>query len=147
MRSLKGQRKSRVLLRNESKRLSSRWIKDLANRIIQALGLELCEVSIYITTDEVIRELNRKYRGKDKPTDVLSFPFGERVGKYTLLGEIVLSEQTAQRQAQELNHSLEEEVKRLLVHGFVHLMGYDHEASPEEERRFKEIEERVLSLI
>ncbi len=147
MRSLKGQRKSRVLLRNEGKRLSSRWIKDLANRIIQALGLELCEVSIYITTDEVIRELNRKYRGKDKPTDVLSFPFGERVGKYTLLGEIVLSEQTAQRQAQELNHSLEEEVKRLLVHGFVHLMGYDHEASPEEERRFKEIEERVLSLI
>lgn len=144
---MKGQRKNRVLLRKEAKGLSSRLIKNTVNSIMEALGLELCEVSVYITTDEVIRELNRTYRGKDKPTDVLSFPFGERVGKYTLLGEIVISVQTAKRQAQELNHSLEEEIKRLLVHGFVHLLGYDHELGPEEERKFKEVEERLLSLI
>lgn len=92
-----------------------------------------------------MRELNSAYRGKDKPTDVLSFPFCEKLKDTYLLGEIIISAQTAARQAKAMGHSLEEEIKRLIVHGFIHLLGYDHEQGPEEERKFREIEERILS--
>lgn len=112
---------------------------------MELLQLQGTEVSIYLTGDENMRKLNRDYRGKDKPTDVLSFTFGECVGDCVLLGEIVISVDTARRQAEEQGHSLEDEIRRLLVHGFVHLMGYDHELGGEEERRFKELEGRLLS--
>jgi len=112
---------------------------------MELLQLQNTEVSIYLTGDENMRKLNREYRGKNKPTDVLSFTFEECVGDCILLGEIVISMDTARRQAEELGHSLEDEVRRLLVHGFVHLMGYDHELGGDEEKRFKELEEKLLS--
>ncbi len=102
------------------------------------------EVSVYITDDETIKELNGAYRGKYRSTDVLSFPFGEKLNDTYLLGEIVISVETAERQAKDMGHSLEEEIKRLLVHGFIHLLGYDHEKG-KEEREFREMEERILS--
>ena len=117
------------------------------SRLLELEGLKGVEVSLYLTCDETIRVLNREYRGKDKATDVLSFPFDEQVGDYKLLGEIVISVDTAERQAREMGHSLEEEIKRLLVHGFVHLLGYDHEAGEEEEIAFKEKEEKLLSSL
>ncbi len=104
------------------------------------MGCQGREVSLLLSSDDTIQRLNRDYRGKDKPTDVLSFAYDEG----SLLGEIIISVDTARRQARELGYSLEEELTRLLVHGLVHLLGYDHEKGPEEERKFKELEEMVL---
>lgn len=105
------------------------------------------EISLFVACDQTIRALNRKYRGMDKATDVLSFAFNEQAGRYMFLGEIIISVDTAERQAGELGHSLEEEIKRVLVHGFVHLLGYDHEAGDEEEKAFREKEEKLLSSL
>ena len=83
--------------------------------------------------DKFIRSLNNKYRGIDKPTDVLSFSLQEgaikspEVESNKLLGDIIISAETAQRQADNLNHSLEKELTVLLIHGLLHLTGHDHE--------------------
>ncbi|MFN7065239.1 MAG: rRNA maturation RNase YbeY [Aquificaceae bacterium] len=140
MKSLKGQGKNRVLVRKDKGEVSIRWLKGILEKLLSIQGLEGVELSVYLTSDQVIKDLNKNYRGKDKPTDVLSFELSEPIGQYLLLGEIVLSVDTARRQARELGHSLEEEIKRLLVHGFVHLLGYDHELGEEEERIFKQVE-------
>jgi len=80
-----------------------------------------------VTGDEAIRELNRDYLGKDRATDVLSFPDGDLLptGR-TLLGEIVVSLDTARRQAAEAGHSELRELAELVLHGTLHLLGYDH---------------------
>jgi len=75
---------------------------------------------------------------------VLSFPLSEKVKGRLILGDIVISVDTAKRQAKEFGYSLEEELKRLLVHGLVHLLGYDHELGGEEEKKFFELEDFVL---
>lgn len=147
MRSLKGQRKNRIWVRTKRKGLPVRWVKSLANRLLDIQGLEGMGISLYFTDDAEIRDLNRTYRGKDKPTDVLSFILDEPVEDYRLLGEIIISVDTAKRQAKELGHSFRDEIKRLIVHGFVHLLGYDHELGGEEERKFKELEEKLLNSL
>ncbi|GBU22957.1 hypothetical protein R80B4_02870 [Fibrobacteres bacterium R8-0-B4] len=78
--------------------------------------------AVILCSDYMIRKLNRRYRGKDKATDVLSFPFGDD----DLLGEVYISLQRAAVQARRYGVSYEDELKRLLVHGLLHLMGYDH---------------------
>lgn len=91
------------------------------------------EVSILITDDAGIRKLNKSYRGKDTSTDVLSFPQWEDglaeddPGSVDLLGDIVISLETARRQALDFGHPVEREVAYLAVHGTLHLLGYDHE--------------------
>ncbi len=144
---MKGQRKNRVLVRKEKGKVKTQWVREILSRLLQAHGLKNTEISVYLTGDQTIRLLNRDFRGRDKPTDVLSFIYDEPVGRYRLLGEIVISLDTAQKQAEELGHSLEEEIKRLLVHGFVHLLGYDHELGEEEERKFTEMEEKLRALL
>ena len=90
-------------------------------------------MSILFTDDKFIRSLNNKYRGIDKPTDVLSFSIQEGVDKSPvvesekLLGDIIVSVETAKRQADTLNHSIEKELTVLMIHGLLHLTGYDHE--------------------
>ena len=91
---------------------------------IHATGLS-GDVSVLLTGDEAIRTLNRNYRRKDKPTDVLSFPAAESAGG--VAGDVAISFETAFRQAQEHKHPLEMEIKLLLLHGLLHLAGYDHE--------------------
>ena len=109
-----------------------------------------CGVSVTFTDNEGIRELNREYRGKDSATDVLSFPLydfaaGEELlpCEHAELGDIVLSLERAREQAAELGHSYERETAFLCVHSVLHLLGYDHERSAEEEedmcRRQREI--------
>ena len=83
------------------------------------------EVSVLLTGDEAIRALNRQYRHQDKPTDVLSFPASELAAG--IAGDLVISLETVQRQAAMRGHSLEMEIKILLLHGLLHLAGYDHE--------------------
>jgi probable rRNA maturation factor len=84
------------------------------------------QVSVLLTTDLAIRRLNRKFRGKNKATDVLSFP-AEGVGAEEIAGDLAISVPTALRQAIEQGHSLSTEVKVLILHGLLHLNGYDHE--------------------
>lgn len=112
-------------------------------RILISLGLEGVELSVLLTDDGEIKDLNRTYRGRDKPTDVLSFPMGDRIGDRLLLGDVVVSLDTARRRAEETGSPLERVVLNLLIHGIIHLLGYDHERGGEEERRFRELEEKL----
>jgi probable rRNA maturation factor len=112
------------------------------------------EVSVSFVSNEEIRRLNRIYRQKDRSTDVLSFPLGQN-GRYdvnketgcALLGDVVISLETAVRQANMYGHSLEREIGFLTVHSMLHLLGYDHETSPLEERKMREKEEEVLAAL
>lgn len=109
------------------------------------------EVSVSFVDDKQIHELNKEHRNIDRPTDVLSFPLGENgvydinheTGAY-LLGDIVISLETAFRQAEIYGHSLEREVGFLTVHSMLHLLGYDHEESSLQERIMREKEEAIL---
>jgi len=113
----------------------------MARVMLGALDLERSELSILLTTDAAIRLLNRDHRGKDKPTDVLSFPQSEfrrplvprRGHDLAVLGDVIISIDTAERQARGRRRPLVEEVRFLLAHGLLHLLGYDH-ATPEEKK-------------
>jgi len=91
----------------------------------EAVGLE-GEVDVLLSNDRTLRRLNRAYRGKDKATDVLSFPAVEDVAE-TLAGDLAISVDTAKKQAAEQGHSLRDEVRILVLHGLLHLSGMDHE--------------------
>lgn len=94
-----------------------------------------------------MRTLNRRYRGKDKTTDVLSFSLREGAFSHIqphILGDIVIAVPTAARQATEAGHTLGREIDILLVHGLLHLLGYNHELSDDEERRMKRRELQLL---
>ncbi len=136
-----------MLVKLKKRKIKKKEIEEWLLKALEVLGLESIEISVYITDDQEIRELNKTYRGKDKSTDVLSFPLDETFDGYRILGDIVISQDTAERQAKELGHSLKNEVKRLLIHGLVHLLGYDHEKGGEEERKFRELEEKILSKL
>lgn len=84
------------------------------------------QVTVLLTTDAAIRRLNRQFRGKNKATDVLSFP-AEGIGAEELAGDLAISVPTALRQAVEGGHPLSTEIKVLMLHGLLHLAGYDHE--------------------
>jgi probable rRNA maturation factor len=87
------------------------------------------QVTVLLTTDEAIRSLNRRFRGKNKATDVLSFPADATLsGPEQIAGDLAISVPTALRQAIEQGHSLSTEIKVLILHGLLHLAGYDHEA-------------------
>jgi probable rRNA maturation factor len=103
-------------------RLTQREIATFARRVLRAVDVEPEELSIAFVDDESMRELNRKFRRKNKTTDVLTFP-----GDAPLLGEIVISVEQARRQAADEKHSLATEVRYLILHGILHAMGYDHE--------------------
>jgi len=107
------------------------------------------EISIVFTDDSEIRELNASYRDKDYPTDVLSFSQLEGDDEIssapTSLGDVVISVETAERQAEKDGRPINEELLRLLIHGILHLFGYDHEnVSEEEAGRMRELEERLF---
>lgn len=88
--------------------------------------LSVKDIELILTDNEAIQELNKEYRQKDTPTDVLSFPL-ESVSPHEPAGSIVISLEYAKKIADELGHTLDEEVSLLLIHGLLHLQGYDHE--------------------
>lgn len=106
-------------------------------------------LAILITNDDEIRRMNHQFLGIDEPTDVLSFPdevddFVQGMSEEQLLGDIAISLPTAMRQAEEAGHPLDSELAHLLTHGILHLCGYDHVNSPEEEARMRAREEDYL---
>ncbi|HEX5657345.1 MAG TPA: rRNA maturation RNase YbeY [Polyangiales bacterium] len=111
-------------------------MRQRAERMLVALKLKKAELSVLLCDDRAIHALNRTHRKKNKPTDVLAFALGEGEvlpGAEGVLGDVVISLDTAQRQADDRGHTLWDEVTLLLAHGLLHLIGYDH-GNDEEER-------------
>jgi probable rRNA maturation factor len=120
-------------------------LAEVGQRALVLVGRDQAELSILLCDDAIIQPLNEQWRGKDLPTDVLSFPQGECPGP-DLLGDVVISAETAERQASEYGHSLQVELEVLLVHGLCHLLGYDH-TTPEDAHVMRQEEDRLLSVL
>lgn len=118
-------------------------IKKTAETVLKGLGYSDCELSVLLTGNDEIRELNRDYRNMDRPTDVLSFPMDD---KY-LLGDIAISVEKAEKQAREFKVTKDEELGRLLVHGILHLIGYDHVKGGRQAKEMKAKEEEMMGLL
>lgn len=122
-------------------------LKKLSRRILKELDAPKdSELSITFINDQRMRELNRDYRNIDRTTDVLSFPLGEKGPGITLLGDILISTETSERNSRRYGISHDDEIVKLLTHGILHLFGYDHKKKKEREiMREKEIE--ILNMI
>ena len=114
------------------------------------------EISVSFVDNQKIHELNREYRDRDSPTDVLSFPMWEKEeladgsaldGHAVTLGDIIISAEKAKAQAEEYGHSIEREITFLSVHSTLHLLGYDHEVSADDEAYMNKKQEEVLVKI
>jgi probable rRNA maturation factor len=126
-------------------------LRKTAERLLDAAGEPKSVLSIRLVGDAAIRKLNREYRNVDRPTDVLSFPLQEdakedRMRRPRVLGDVVISVQTARRQAKGYDAPLEREIERLLIHGILHLLGHDHHRKVERERMIRE-ERRLAAAI
>ena len=118
-------------------------------KIFAVLGFQTQEISITFASDHFVRKLNKQYRGIDQPTDVLAFAMQE--GEWTeiqpqILGDVVISVDTADRQAREMGHDLNREITILLVHGILHLAGYDH-MQEADAQKMKVMEMTILEAI
>jgi rRNA maturation RNase YbeY len=146
-----------IYFESEVKRsgVDGRRLKNDARKLLKAVGEGSSSLSISLVNDRRMAMLNRRHRGKDSPTDVLSFPLhsegahheqpvdGERPER--LLGDVVISIDTARRQAAEYSAPLQNEINRLLIHGILHVLGHDHEKP--KERAAMEAEERRLAAV
>ncbi|MEM6928572.1 MAG: rRNA maturation RNase YbeY [Myxococcota bacterium] len=121
-------------------------IAEMADAILVALELADAELSVLLTSDAHIAELNASWRGVEGPTDVLSFPQESLPGGPRLLGDVVVGMETASRQASEQGHDLATELRVLLVHGVLHLLGHDHQTSDERAAMTK-AEREVLAWV
>ena len=125
-----------------------------ATLVYEGIARDL-EVSVTFTDDEGIRKLNRSFRKIDKPTDVLSFPLFDFEGDADavadelddMLGDIVISLERASAQAEEFGHSFEREVAFLTVHSMLHLLGYDHETSEEDELDMRRRQTAIMEML
>lgn len=121
------------------------YIEDIVKHALNHVKFdagEYCEVSIVLTDDHHIQQLNSDYRDKDKPTNVLSFPQDED----TMLGDIIIALETIQREAEEQNKSFDNHLKHMLVHSVLHLLGYDH-MTPEEAKEMETLEIEILAAL
>lgn len=127
-----------ITIRNSQRTIpvNTKKLKHDAQKILDHLGYANFDLGIWVTTNATIQKYNRKYRNKDKPTDILSFPFypqlkaGERIHPKTEddknLGDIIISAEFVKKAAKQLKVTFEQHMKVLLVHGICHLLGYDH---------------------
>ena len=116
-----------------------------ANALLQAASEAESELSVSYVDDGAIQELNKDYRNIDAPTDVLSFSMreGEEIGQSGLLGDIVISVDTAVRQANVIGHALGDELDELLFHGMIHLLGHDH-YDDDNRTQWLEVEQQLI---
>src|SRR5579884_1783964 len=125
------------LLNEQTRPVRTAALRRAARRLLAAEGMANAEVSVVLSDDAAVHDLNRRYRGMDKPTDVLSFsqreqtaegpPLPDLPGMPPVLGDVIISVDTAARQAAEHSVTLEEELALLTVHGILHLLGYEDE--------------------
>ena len=139
-----------VVGRSRARGVRAAAVRADAARVLRVLGEARAELTVSLVDDAEIHRLNRDYRGKDRPTDVLAFAMreGERIaGDAAVLGDVVISLATAARQAHRRGATTADEVRTLLIHGILHLLGYDHERSAAEARRMKTMERRLRLVI
>jgi len=122
----------------------------MVRKALEDLACDEGELSILFTDDGHIADLNRRYLGRKGPTNVLAFPMSEDLVSDVpsgMLGDVVISIDKAVQESEESGEVLDETIYRLLIHGILHLLGYDHERSPEEEEIMQKKERRLLALI
>jgi probable rRNA maturation factor len=125
-------------------------MKRKLKKVLKDLGCHDGELSVLLTDDQHMAQLNRRFLQREGPTNVLAFPMsnGDASGDdFGMLGDIVLSVDTAINESKALDEPLEETIYRLLLHGLLHLLGFDHERSPEEARRMESEQTRLLHLM
>ena len=152
----------RIYFENEKEKLPLTYKMKMLGREAVETTLDFedfqnhCEVSVTFTDNEGIHELNKKFRGVDKPTDVLSFPLFDFEGEteeppidevMSNLGDIVISLEKAKEQAEEFGHSFERETAFLCVHSMLHLLGYDHERSEEEDVEMRSKQSEIMKIM
>ncbi len=123
-------------------------LEKFLEKMLDYLGLDNVEVSVLLVDNEEIKKLNEEWRKKDKPTDVLSFPINEETPYgCKILGDIVISIPYAKEHAKEFGNSFKEEMIRLLAHGLLHLLGYDHEKSEEDAKIMFQKEKELITAV
>jgi probable rRNA maturation factor len=145
--------------RNIGLLVDKNWLEKISRRVLEAEKIATSvEIGLLITDSKTIQKLNRIYRGEDNPTDVLAFemtpdlnqepelPFVSAPDGIKHLGEVVISYPQAEKQAHEQGHGVMRELALLIVHGILHLLGYDHEL-PEEEQKMRDKEDKILSIL
>ncbi len=131
-------------------RISKKKIRQTASVILNALGYPDAELSILIVDDQQIAQLNRQYLNREGPTNVIAFSM--RQGQFSdiapnLLGDVVISADNAHREAQNAGISMQTRFDQLLIHGTLHLLGYDHENTEAEARKMEEKNNELLKLL
>src|SRR3990167_3529630 len=134
------------------KEFSEGFFKNIFERALTHLKLteKNVELGLQLIEAEKSQELNNTHRGKDKPTDVLSFPLEDKtLEKHGILplGDIFICIAVARQQAEELGIPMSQELARLSVHGLLHLLGYDHERSPQDEKEMIDLQEKVVKSL
>ena len=127
-----------IINRQRERKLNAKHWREFTAAALTAIKRGQRDVSIVFTSDSAIRKLNQQYRDKDYVTDVLSFPAGpEQFENQSNLGEVVISLQRAAAQAKENGLTLQNEIEQLILHGLLHLCGYDHETDKGEMNRLE----------
>jgi probable rRNA maturation factor len=134
------------------KNITKQAIKKIAILTAERLDIQNAFITIIVTDDAYIQNINREFRGLNEPTDVISFsnrenPFPEVDPSQEEIGDIYISLERAERQSIECRETLLDEVKRLVIHGMLHLLGYDHERSDEDEALMLQKEEEIIGFI
>lgn len=146
-----------LVLRNFStgKKYSSTFFRNIIDEALLGLGVDIknLEISVNLVGEKKIRALNKKYRKKDRITDVLSFPLVEKFKilrselETVTLGDIFICYPFAKKAAKRENISIDDKIRNLTVHGFLHLLGYDHERSLKEEKEMFSLESDILKKL
>ncbi|MFA5074911.1 MAG: rRNA maturation RNase YbeY [Candidatus Babeliales bacterium] len=147
-----------ILIKNRIKniKIDSNKIKKIVAQMLESLGYENFDIGILFTTNKTIKNYNKIYRKKNKPTDILSFPYhadlkpGQKIKIISPedqnLGDIIISLEFANKDAKSLKYSLSEHLKILLAHGIAHLLGYDHEID-KQYKEMQKIEKKLLKIV
>jgi len=137
-----------IVRRDGGKQFPSRRLKRIATRVLELLKQHDADLSIALVGNTEIRKLNVQFRKQDYSTDVLSFPAEDGIlSEVRLLGDVVISVDQAKQQARERSRTLDEEMITLLIHGVLHLLGYDHERSAKDARTMTRLEKRIYRAL
>ncbi len=132
-----------INLQNHIGKLKLKPIRIVIKNILSYMNINNYQLSVLLCDNPLIQELNNKYRNKNIPTDVLSFESKEN----PYLGDLAISLEKTWEQSLEYHNSFQDELKRLLIHGILHLLGYDHEKSKKDEKIMNDIEKKLFNEI
>lgn len=133
-----------IVRRGSQQKIATRKLKKIALKILELIEQDRAELSIAVIDNREMQRLNARFRNKDYPTDVLSFPSDAVVPPAApVLGDVIISADKAQDQAKERRRTLDEEMVTLLIHGILHLLGYDHERSAKDARIMRRLEKKI----